>query len=378
MTDALDSKTIHVLHVLSSMNRGGIETWLMQVLQRIDRHRFQLDFCCLSGEAGLYAPEIEALGSRIFPCRLTRNLLSFNQKFSRILRATPYCVVHSHVHYFSGYILWRAAQTGTKIRIAHSFTAPSATHGSLSRWGYFRLMSWMIERYATVGLGNSSESMQSLYGTNWPANPHRRLMYLGIDVKPFARIIDRTTIRRQYGIPSDALIIGHVGRLTEAKNQRFLIDVEAEIEPQHDNIWLLLVGDGSLRADLVDYARRKRITHLVMTGSVAETQSLYGIMDLFVFPSLWEGLPQAVGEAQAAGLRCLCSDSITSEVSIVAEAVRFMPLGEGPTKWAAACFDLLHLPKLDRNQARETLSASPFAIDQSVAELSSLYSSAEQ
>ena len=298
-TGNTNPKIIHVLHVLGSLNRGGIETWLIQVLRHIDRDRFQLDFCCLGGEAGLYAPEVEALGSRIFPCRLTKNLPQFNTRFSRILKATPYKVVHSHVHYFSGYILWRAAQAKIKMRIAHSFTAPSATGVTLPRQGYLRLMHRLIERYATVILGNSSESLQSLCGANWQTDPRCQLMYLGTDFTPFAKVIDQARIRQQYGIPRDALIIGHVGRLTEAKNQRFLIDIQAEIERQRDNIWLLLVGDGSLHADLVNYAYQKQVTHCVMTGGVVETQSLYGIMDLFVFPSLWEGLPQAVIEAQA-------------------------------------------------------------------------------
>jgi glycosyltransferase involved in cell wall biosynthesis len=125
----------------------------------------------------------------------------------------------------------------------------------------------------------------------------------------------------------------------------------------------------------LDYARQKHVTHLVMTGGVTETRPLYGIMDLFLFPSLWEGLPQAVVEAQAAGLRCLCADTITPEVSIISDAVRFMDLAEGPAKWAAACQELLSMQKLDSDQACTAVSASPFSIEYSASQLTQLYTS---
>jgi glycosyltransferase involved in cell wall biosynthesis len=236
-----------------------------------------------------------------------------------------------------------------------------------------RVMSWLIDRYATAGLGNARTSLQSLYGIDWQTDPRWRLMYLGIDLVPFEQSVDRMDVCQQYGLPATASIIGHVGRLTPAKNHRFIIDIAAEIERQCDNIWFVLAGDGPLYSEILDYARQKHVTHLVMTGGVAETRSLYGIMDLFLFPSLWEGLPQAVVEAQAAGLRCLCANTITPEVSVVSEAVRFMDLAEGPTKWAAACQELLSLQKLDPDQARIAVSVSPFSIEYSASQLTQLY-----
>lgn len=375
MANNIDSKTVRVLHVLGSMNRGGIETWLLQVLPHIDRSQFHLDFCCLSGEPGLYAPEIEALGSQVYRCRLTKNLVRFNAEFARVLAAGQYDVVHSHVHHFSGYILWQAARAGIKTRIAHSFTDPRTTNLPLARQAYLKIMSCLIKRYATVGLGNSRGSMRSLFGANWQSDKRWQLMYLGIDLGPFERPIDRAEVRKQYGVPIEAFVIGHVGRLTAAKNHRFLVEIAAEIERKCDNIWCIIVGDGPLRAEIEAYAQQKQVSRLIMTGSVEETRSLYGMIDLFVFPSLWEGLPQAVVEAQAAGLRCLCADTITSEVAVVPDAVVFMPLAEGAVRWAQACCDMLNLPRMDQGRAIAAVSAGPFAIDCSVAALSKLYAS---
>ncbi len=377
MTDLRHANRQHILHVLGSLNPGGIETWLLQVLQHIDRDQFQLDFCCLSGEPGQFAPQVEALGSRIYPYRLTRNLLRFNREFARIVVERPYTVVHSHVHHFSGYILWRAKRAGITTRIAHSFTAPVMTRVPLQRRAYLAAMNWMIQRYATAGLGNSKESLQSLFGDHWQNDSRWQLMYLGIDLEPFVQTSGQAMVRQKYGLPDEALIIGHVGRLTPAKNQRFLIDVAAELESQCDNSWFVMVGDGPLRTELRNYAQYRRVKRLVMTGSVPETPSWYGLMDLFVFPSLWEGMPQAVVEAQAAGLRCLCADTITPEVSIVPGAVHYMSLDNGPVAWAAACLELLQHPRLNRHQAVATISASAFAIKHSVTKLSRLYSTSQ-
>jgi glycosyltransferase involved in cell wall biosynthesis len=302
--------------------------------------------------------------------------VQFSRKFAQVVAKQPYTVVHSHVHHFSGYILWQAAKAGIKTRIAHSFTAPVISRLSPQRWAYLNTMNWLIKRYATMGLGNSQESLQALFGTCWQNDPRWQLMYLGIDLKPFTRATDSTLIRQQYGLPDEALVIGHVGRLTYAKNHRFLIDIAAEIESQCDNIWFVIVGDGPLRTELTDYAQQRGVRHLVMTGGVPETRPWYGVMDLFVFPSLWEGLPQAVVEAQAAGVRCLCANTITPEVRVLPEAVHFMPLADGPATWATACLDWLHRPKLDPQQVLAKFSASPFNIERSVANLSRIYSTA--
>ena len=169
------------------------------------------------------------------------------------------------------------------------------------------------------------------------------------------------------------MVIGHVGRLTEAKNHRFLIDVVAELEKKRSNIWCIIVGDGPLRVELEEYARHKRVGHLIFTGGVAETRALYSIMDLFVFPSLWEGLPQAMIEAQAAGLRCLCANSVTSEVVVVPEAVQFFSLSDGVAACSQLCGDLLQLPALDQMRSLIAVAASQFSIEQSVRALSQIY-----
>ena len=367
------SQAIRVLHVLGSMNRGGVETWLMHVLRHINRERFQMGFCCLSGEPGVYAPEVEALGSKVYSCRLTKNLLEFNRQFDHILTMGHYDVVHSHVHHFSGYILWRAAKRRIRQRIAHSFTAPPEENASFLRRLYKVLMKRWIHRYATLGLGNSQESMCSLFGESWQHDARWQLLYCGIDLVPFERLGDVSSVRSQYGIPQDAAVIGHLGRLTPAKNHRFLIEIAKEINKRRDDVWFLLVGDGPLRQQLQEYVRQQGLTKMIFTGAVADIEPYLRSMDLFLFPSLWEGLPQSVIEAQSAGLRCLCSEAVTREVAVVPDAVRFLPLSESVSAWAGTCLAMAGERKIDPCYALRKVADSPFAIEKSVEKLACLY-----
>jgi glycosyltransferase involved in cell wall biosynthesis len=157
------------------------------------------------------------------------------------------------------------------------------------------------------------------------------------------------------------------------KNHQFLIRIAEEISKLHSNVWFLLVGEGPLRQQLQELARRRGLTRVIFTGAVTEVECYLRSMDLFVFPSLWEGLPQSMIEAQAAGLGCLCSDAVTREVAIVPGAVRFLPLAAGARAWADACLAMAGQPKIDPQYALERVSDSPFAIHKSVERLQLLY-----
>ncbi len=365
---------IKVLHILGTLNRGGVETWLMDMLRHVDRTAYQFDFCCLSGGEGDFAPEAKSLGSKVFPIKLTKNLPSFNKRFARLLQEGQYDIIHSHVHRFSGYILRQAARGGVQSRIAHSFTAPGKQTNSVTRRAYLALMGRWLTRYATVGLGNSTESMISLFGPDWQSNPQRKLVYCGIDLDLFKQpAMDSHKIREKWNIPETALIVGHVGRLTPAKNHRFALEIAAAMQQLDARIWFLFVGDGPLRAEMEGIALENGLRRVVFTGIVEDVTTYLKIMDLFLFPSLWEGLPQSVIEAQVVGLRCLCSDAVTREVAVVPEAVQFLPLNLPAVEWAKRIRAMLDAPRVDTQMAWELVATSPFAIENSVSALTQIY-----
>jgi glycosyltransferase involved in cell wall biosynthesis len=365
---------IRVLHVLGSLNRGGVETWLMHVLRHIDRDAFQLDFCCLSGDEGVFAPEAKSLGSQVFSIKLKGNLISFNRQFVRLLQKQKYDVVHSHVHHFSGYILQCSRKADIRSRIAHSHSAPLYSNTPLFRRTYLRYMERSIKQFATIGLGVSNEAMRALFSDDWNSDERWRLLYCGIDSSSF-KFSDRDarTIREQYSIPAHANVIGHVGSFSEPKNHRFMLKMAKTINHYRDDVWFLFVGDGLLMSDIERQADREGIPRLIFAGEQSNVAAFLAAMNLFLFPSKWEGLPLSVVEAQANGLRCLCSDEVTREVEVVPTAVSFLSLDLPVVEWTQKSQSLLVASNIDRRTAWRVVAASPFAIENSVQELSRIY-----
>jgi glycosyltransferase involved in cell wall biosynthesis len=368
---------IRLLHVLGAMDPGGIENWLIDILRRTDRNRYQMDFCCLSGRPGVYFKEVNELGSKIHFYKLNLNLPRFNSWFGSLLESQKYLVVHSHVHKFSGYILWRADKEGIQHRISHSFTAVPRMAVLPRRFIYEFGMKLLLNRHATLGLGNSVMSMESLYGKDWQANSRYQLLYCGIDTKDFVESIDRASTLARYGIPADAIVIGHVGRLTEAKNHKFMLEIARAANSRMKDVWILFVGDGELKADLQTRVINSHLNHVVISGRISRREVIACLqaMDLFIFPSLREGLPQAVIEAQAAGLPCLCSERITPEVVVLPEAVKFMAIEQGPDKWLETGLSILKGFRRDRVNAIRRVETSKFDIDKSAAGLFQIYDS---
>ncbi len=336
-----DHRTIRILHVVGGMNRGGIETWLMNVLRNIDRQRFQMDFLVHTNEPCAYDNEIHALGSKIIPCLSPSRPLLYARNFKQILRKhSPYDIVHSHVHHFSGYILWLAKQGGIPVRIAHSHldSSPMEAEAGWSRHLYLAGMKSLIARHATLGLGCSCIANLDLFGRDRKTNLHSQILYCGIDLTPFQESIDALDTRAELGIPAHAFVVGHVGRFQEQKNHRFLLEIFAEVVKREPQSYLLLVGEGALRSSVEQQASQIGLRdRIIFAGSRSDVSKLMlGAMDVFLFPSLCEGLGLVLIEAQAAGLLCVFSDVIPEEVNVVHPVMQRLSLLQPANVWADA------------------------------------------
>ncbi len=332
---------IRILHVVGGMNRGGIETWLMHILRRIDRDRFQMDFLVHTTQPCAYDEEIRALGSKIIPCLYPSQPWMYADNFKRILRESdPYDVVHSHVHHFSGYILRLAQQAGVPVRIAHSHLDTSLidAKAGLFRRLYLALTKYWIARYATHGLGCSRNALLALFNQDWDTDPRWRVLYCGIDLTPFKKRVDSVTVRAELGIPADAFVVGHVGRFQEQKNHRFLLEIFAEVAKREQQAYLLLVGEGPLRPNIEQQALQMRLgDRVIFAGGRSDVPRLMmAAMDVFLLPSLNEGLPMTGIEAQAAGLPLILSDIITEEVNKIKPQVQKISSSQPAAVWADA------------------------------------------
>lgn len=367
------AKPLRILHVLGALNRGGIETWLLNVLRQLERTRFRFDFLVHSVLPGAYDEEVRALGGAILRCPLPASPWTYGRRFRRLLTEHgPYHAVHSHVHHYSGFVLRLARQVGVPLRIAHSHTTENETARGLLRRGYLALMRHWLARHATVCLSASRQAHTSLFGSlNGKAPPHR-LLYCGIDLAPFLAAVDRAAVRAELGLPSDSFVLGHVGRFVACKNHALLLAVTAAL-PQ---AYLLLIGEGALQAELEAETERRGIrSRVVFAGPRNDVPRLLkGAVDLFLFPSHYEGLGLAAIEAQAAGLPCLLSDAIPEEAAVVPSLVRRVAPAQPLEVWLDAVRSCQSTPPaVSAAQAWTTVEKSPFNLCTGVAELARLY-----
>jgi glycosyltransferase involved in cell wall biosynthesis len=366
---------MRILHIVGGLDRGGAETWLVQVLRHIDRAKYQFDFLVHTEKPSAYDDEVRSLGAEVIPCLTPSNPARYARNFLRILRKNgPYDCVHSHPHHFSGVTLTLAQLGGVRIRIAHSHldSRVTETQTGVIRQLYLHVAGKLLYGSATAGLAVSTEAAASLFGEDWESDPRWRLLPLGIELDPFRVPVDGKMVRADLQIPPDAYVVGHVGRFSEQKNHIFLMEIARQACVMRPDAIFLLVGDGPLRRDMEARAKEFRIDHqLRFVGVRGDVPRLMkGAMDVFLFPSLYEGFGIVLLEAQAAGLRCVISDVITREVDTLPGLVQRVPLSESASTWARL---LLNGEKKAESPDWEMMQ--PHGIDVTVMRLCSVYDS---
>lgn len=374
-----------ILHVLYSLSTGGIETWLLQVLRHIDRDRFQMDFLVHNLQANSCADEIRSLGSQIILCPHPRKYLwqpwQYNSIFKKLLREHgPYDIVHSHTAHFNGYILRLAQEEDIPFRIAHSHNDSTFIDAreSLHKRLYITWMKSRIPQSATLGLAASRQAGKYLFGSNGKNNLSWQVCYCSVDIAPFRELVNAAAIRRELNIPADAFVIGHVGRLVEQKNPLFLIEIAAEVAKQEPKMRLLLVGDGSLRPELEAKVNQVGLGDRVIFAGIRSDvpRLMLGAMDIFLFPSLYEGLGLALIEAQAAGLPCVLSDVVPDEADVIQPLMQRMSLLQPVSIWAQAILRARNQKlAIAQADALAGITSSPFNIEIGVKKIAEIYES---
>ena len=345
------------LHVLGALKPGGVENWLLQMAPHLAESGWLFDYCLLGPQTGLYAEEFEKHGSRVLHCRL-RPSAFFAPRFNRLLRRADYQIVHSHVHHFSGVVLGLARAAGVPVRVAHSHNVHDGRPDSASRRLYRKGMRRLLSRSMTAGLACSAAAAEWLPGGDGETGPRRLLLPYGIDLERFRRLHpDRGRLRREFRIPAGAPVVGHVGRLEPQKNPFFLLDIVSAASRAIPQAYFVVVGDGRLRARLEQQAEQRGLGARVrFAGQRRDIPHLMvGLFDAFVLPSLWEGLPLAALEAQAAGIPTLVSDRVTGEIGVLPQISYRAPLEAGASHWARRLRQMLEARRLSPAEAASAL-----------------------
>lgn len=319
---------IRVLHVVTYMGRGGLETMLMNYYRHIDRSKVQFDLLVHRDFEADYDKEIISLGGKIYHIsRLIPWSKEYKNRLKEFFKAHPeYKIVHVHQDCLSSVALRCAKECGIPVRIAHSHNSNQDKN-----WKYIFKLYYMkkIPTYATDFFACGKMAGEWMFNGN---NFH--IMNNAIDAKKYSYSEDvRLRKRKEFGI-CDELVLGHVGRFFPQKNHKFLIEIFAEVLKYKPDAKLLLVGDGNgrkkLEMQICDLGIEDKV---ILTGVRSDVNEILQAMDIFVFPSLYEGLGIAAIEAQAAGIPCILSDKVPAECKLT-ENVEFLELDSSPDNWA--------------------------------------------
>ncbi|MHB2025440.1 MAG: glycosyltransferase [Elusimicrobiota bacterium] len=368
-----------ILQVVYQMNRGGVETWLMNVLRHIDRSRFHIDFLTHAEQPGDYDDEIRSLGSGIFYCGRIGNPIFHRLKMKAALRKLgPFDAVHSHDPHLDGAAMKFAHEFGVPIRIIHSHCSNwskvlggKVLHGALIRYSMHLAM-----RHACRGLACSRPAAEEYFGAHWEKDGRWQVLYCGEDFNLFGKQANPINVKQALGLPERALIIGHVGQFRKEKNYEFFIRVAKELLNLDDNFRFLIVGDGPLRPKVERLAAAEGVERcFVFTGSRGDVPRLMiSAMDAFLFPSICEGLGLALVEAQAAGLPCVCSEEVPRDADIIPSLVTRISLASPPREWALEIMKVLaKKEKISKAEALSMAENSRFNLKRSIHEIERIY-----
>lgn len=323
------------------MDAGGAETVFMKFYRALDKSRYQLDFCVSSDEPGFYDDEIRELGGRmVHTVKKSESgpIASFN-RLKDIAREGGYCAaVRSSQHSLSALDLLAMRMGGVPRTVFRSSNTGTVTNSSKEAVLH-RMFRPLIGLAATSYVAPSTEAGLYMFGKSGVNSGKFSILHNAVDLQEFAYREDaRKRIRGELGIPEDTFVVGHVGRFNQQKNHTFLMDVFAEVARKRDDSVLLLLGKGELLESVRQKAKSIDLSNRVIFAGVRRDAALcYSAMDVLVFPSLYEGLPNVVIEAQANGLPCVISSAITQETVINGNVVS-MSLSVGVSSWCEAAF----------------------------------------
>ena len=340
-------KPIRVLHIHQRMEAGGIQALLMNMYRNINRNKVQFDFLVHYEEDQFYDDEIKRLGGRLYKLSVREdfNFIKYWRDLDRFFKKhKEYTIVHSHMYTLGFIYLLAAKKNGVPIRIAHSHEK-SADHD----WKYFvkKIMAKLYGKYATDYFACSEDAGHFLF-------PNEDFIVLknAINTEDFiCQQSLRDEIRKNLNI-EDKFVIGHVGRFHTTKNHSFLIDIFYHLHKIEKNSILLLIGSGELEGEI-----RKKVKALELEDSVQflgnrrDVNKLYQAMDIFVLPSIAEGLGIVAIEAQAANTPIICSDTVPNEINIT-PLVHYLSLNQKPQEWAKEIIRVkeknIHIADIDK------------------------------
>ena len=364
-----------VLIINEKLEFGGSEFVAIRLQQALNPEKFEFTYCVRGNDKGPVEDDVIKTGVRVIhqPDDKLGYLKSY-KFFLDLFQKEKFDIVHSHQLFYSGIVLAAAKKRNIKTRIAHShFTQPLTSH--ISKFKFFLakfyryLMRFIFAASATAIIGCSKKSGEFLVGKRLFAKKGI-ILNNGIDYNQYAFNIEkRQKIRKEFHI-EDKCVLGHIGHYSYIKNQRFLIDVFYGFHKKNKNSVLLLVGDGEDKELILDKVNKYGLENdVIFAGFRKDVPDLLSAMDVMVFPSLHEGFPLTLIEAQASKLPCVVSDTVTKDVKL-SNALSFVSLDDDTDKW---CSEIEKMVSVNRNDIDNLAVIENFDIKNIAKKLEKIY-----
>ena len=335
------NKPIRVLQILGNCVAGGVEAVIMNYYRNIDRSLVQFDMVVHKFPVKFVVDEARELGANVYEVTpISKNPFAYMLQIYEICKKSSYKIIEVNMNSLSGFALFAAWLAGVPVRILHNHT--TVAKEEKLRGIVKNILRPFARCFANRYFACGKDAAIWMYGRQAFEAGKVKLVYNAIDTKKYTfNLQKRQTIRKELIIPDGYLVFGHVGRFEQAKNHTFLIEIFNEILKQAPASVLLLIGDGKNRSGIEQLVQELGITQKVkFLGIRDNVQDFYNVMDIFLFPSLFEGLGLVGIEAQANGLPCLVSNRVPNELKVTSK-VKFLPLEISATDWATEAIKMV-------------------------------------
>ncbi len=360
----MSQQPIRVLHVISAMTNGGAESYIMNQYRRMDRNKIQFDF--LTSRPGEYAfnDEIKRMGGKIYLIKppTEQGAIGFVKDIVKIIKNDPSIkVIHAHTLLNCGLAMLAGYLGGLKIRISHSHSALRRPTPTIKRKLYDFSMRPLIKLLSTKYFACGIDAGINLFGKNFEKYKKSKFIPNSIDLSRFIHKSpeQNKNLRKSLNIPDNAAIYTNIGRFTEQKNQPYSLKIAQCLKNMNHRFKMLLIGEGKW----FDYIRKmakdmELEDYVIIPGPRSDIPDIFSITDVFILPSLFEGLPVTGIEAQASGIPCIFSDKVTKQADIGMNMCSFIGIEESDiSKWADECIKLENVKYPDQQPIFERLKS---------------------
>lgn len=361
-----------ILHIGLSKHLGGIETYLLKLMKNINKTEFHFDFLITENKEDIcFYKEFESLGANFYSITPRRKSYRKHKKdLKDLFQTTEIDIVHCHMNTLSNILPIKIALKYGKKVIIHSRNGELSSNFKLKTRFLHHMNYLFLPRKETKLLAVSDVAGKWMFGENAKFT----VINNGIEINKFRFNLDaRIKIRKELNIPNEYLVVIHVGAFRKQKNHMFLLEIFAELVKKNPDSVLILVGSGRLKQDIEAKANELKIfDKVIMVGNKTNVSDYLSAADVFLFPSYFEGFPNAVLEAQTNGLACLISDSITDQVIVNYNCYK-LSIDKTPCEWAEK---LMRIPHFDnREDGVKNIIKKDLSVKEEIKKIEAIYNS---